>query len=316
MGGISVKTLMTIGQFSKISGVSARTIRYYEEMGLITCSRSEDSNYRLYGEIEVKKLKHILLFKKLGISLEEIKQILNADNNDEIIDIFSKQQQILKNEISELQIQKQIIDGIIKFAETHDVEYFTNFKIIREMVYMNSNFMKVFNELSTELQVKVVKELYYTGSISRETINEIGRKEVHGMLNELRLSIVTNLFRNMGSEVEKNIMDTLKVDDKELFEEIADSMFTIDDIVILDDLAIQKWLRNIEYDDLIIAMHGMKEYAVKRIFKNLSKAAAEKTKKQLEEKSNISTEEVYSAVTNLINILKELDRTGEINIDR
>jgi MerR family transcriptional regulator, copper efflux regulator len=68
---------MTIGKLAKQTGVSAETIRFYERQGLIEPPLRADSNYRIYPDGEVGRLKFIKRAKNLGFSLSEIKELLN-----------------------------------------------------------------------------------------------------------------------------------------------------------------------------------------------------------------------------------------------
>ncbi len=65
-----------IGEISKNLGISQRTIRYYEELGFIKPSRSE-GRFRVYDNNQLNRLKIILLLKELGMSLEDIKNLIN-----------------------------------------------------------------------------------------------------------------------------------------------------------------------------------------------------------------------------------------------
>ena len=74
----------TVKKFAHLSGVSARTLRYYDEINLLTPARVNSSGYRIYGQKEVDRLQQILLYRKLDMKLEEIKEILdNPDFNVE-----------------------------------------------------------------------------------------------------------------------------------------------------------------------------------------------------------------------------------------
>lgn len=67
---------MKIDELSKISNVSKRTIRYYEELGLINPTRETESNYRIYHKKDIDTLQHILFYKRLGFELMDIKRLL------------------------------------------------------------------------------------------------------------------------------------------------------------------------------------------------------------------------------------------------
>uniref|UniRef100_UPI00403F4681 MerR family transcriptional regulator n=1 Tax=Candidatus Enterococcus willemsii TaxID=1857215 RepID=UPI00403F4681 len=94
----------TIKKIAQLSGVSARTLRYYDEIDLLKPSRVNSSNYRIYGQKEVDRLQQILFYRELDMKLEEIKEILdNPDFNVEQA-LRSHQKQLLerRNEIDRL----------------------------------------------------------------------------------------------------------------------------------------------------------------------------------------------------------------------
>ena len=74
----------SIKKLSEIAGVSTRTLRYYDEIGLLKPARVSSSVYRIYGKKQVDILQQILFYKELGISLDEIKEIIQNPNFDRI----------------------------------------------------------------------------------------------------------------------------------------------------------------------------------------------------------------------------------------
>jgi len=74
----------TVQKLAKISGVSTRTLRYYDEIGILKPARINSSGYRIYGSKEVDKLQQILFYKELGISLENINDIMSSSSYNEV----------------------------------------------------------------------------------------------------------------------------------------------------------------------------------------------------------------------------------------
>lgn len=68
----------TVQKLAKLAGVSTRTLRYYDEIGILKPARINSSGYRIYGEAEVNKLQQILFYRELDVSLDSIKQIVTA----------------------------------------------------------------------------------------------------------------------------------------------------------------------------------------------------------------------------------------------
>ncbi len=74
----------TVNKLAKISGVTTRTLRYYDEIGLLKPARINSSGYRIYGRKEVHRLQQILFFRALDINLDEIKLIMMSNDFDEV----------------------------------------------------------------------------------------------------------------------------------------------------------------------------------------------------------------------------------------
>ncbi len=72
----------TVQKLAHLAGVSTRTLRYYDELGILKPARISSSGYRIYGAAEIDKLQQILFYRELGVSLEEITKILTAPSFD------------------------------------------------------------------------------------------------------------------------------------------------------------------------------------------------------------------------------------------
>jgi len=70
----------TINKLAKLAGISTRTLRYYDELGLLSPNRLSSNGYRIYGQKEINKLQHILFYRELCLPLEEIKQIISNED--------------------------------------------------------------------------------------------------------------------------------------------------------------------------------------------------------------------------------------------
>lgn len=75
--------LLTVGEAAARTGVSVRTLHYYDEIGLLRPSKVSDAGYRLYGENEMRRLERILFFRELQFPLEEIRSIMTHPDYDE-----------------------------------------------------------------------------------------------------------------------------------------------------------------------------------------------------------------------------------------
>ncbi|RPA60468.1 MerR family transcriptional regulator [Aerococcus agrisoli] len=74
--------MYTIGQVAKMTGLTHKTLRYYDSIGLLTPSDYSDAGYRLYAQADLDRLQQILLYREMGLSLDAIKQIIYAPDFD------------------------------------------------------------------------------------------------------------------------------------------------------------------------------------------------------------------------------------------
>jgi DNA-binding transcriptional MerR regulator len=72
----------TVQRLGKLAGISTRTLRYYDEIGILKPARINSSGYRIYGQREVDRLQQILFYRELGVSLESIRDIVTAPSFD------------------------------------------------------------------------------------------------------------------------------------------------------------------------------------------------------------------------------------------
>ncbi|PKG23539.1 MerR family transcriptional regulator [Niallia nealsonii] len=99
----------TVQSLAKLAGVSSRTLRYYDEIGILKPARVNSSGYRIYGEEEVDRLQQILFYRELGVSLEMIKSIILSPS-------FNVKEALLDHRVKLLEKRKQL-DALIQNVE-------------------------------------------------------------------------------------------------------------------------------------------------------------------------------------------------------
>lgn len=112
--------LIRIKDVSDQYDVTARTLRYYEDMGLIKSVRSNDYAYRLYDETAVTKIEQILILRKLNISIRDIQRIFNAAGSDVVLEVLGKKVQNIDDEVALLHELKEIVLEFIHQIEKID----------------------------------------------------------------------------------------------------------------------------------------------------------------------------------------------------
>ena len=106
--------LPTIGQVSKSFNVSARTLRYYEQMGLIIPAKNDDNSYRIYDADSIIRLQQIIILRKLRIPLKQIAEILKNNDAKVAIEAFKRNLSEIEDEITALSTIRGVIASLIE----------------------------------------------------------------------------------------------------------------------------------------------------------------------------------------------------------
>jgi len=112
--------LMKIRDVSTKYGISARTLRYYEDMGLIHSTRCDDYAYRLYDESAVKRLEQILILRKLNINIKDIQRVFTASGSEVVLDVLGSKVNDIDEEVALLHELKEIVVTFIRQIEQAD----------------------------------------------------------------------------------------------------------------------------------------------------------------------------------------------------
>lgn len=129
--------LMKIKEVATKYKITKRTLRYYEEIGLIQCIRDESSNYRYYDSDELKKLEQIILLRGLDFNLSEIKEIILTDNDDAINEILNRKLAKIQDSINNLLYFKKVVSSIMKIRKEKGAKEVNFQEILKEQVYVN-----------------------------------------------------------------------------------------------------------------------------------------------------------------------------------
>jgi len=128
----------TVQKLSRLAGVSSRTLRYYDEIGILKPARINSSGYRIYGQREVDRLQQILFYKELGVNLKDIKEIINLPTFDGIAALRQHRQKLLEKK-AQLDLLIKNVEKTIALKEGRiqmsDKEKFEGFK--RQLIEEN-----------------------------------------------------------------------------------------------------------------------------------------------------------------------------------
>ena len=182
----------------------------------------------------------------------------------------------------------------------------------------------VISALPPEKQADVAKRIAQMDRTSPDVI-----KEVEGVLERKLASLVNqdytivggvdaivDILNSVDRGTEKHIVETLEVEDPELADEIRKKMFVFEDILSLDDRAIQRVLRDIENNDIAVALKNANEEVQNVIFRNLSKRLAAMIKEDMDFMGPVRLKDVEEAQQKIVNNIRKLEDAGEIVIAR
>lgn len=120
--------MKTVKEISEITGISIRTLRYYDEIGLLKPTQLSEAKYRLYDNKALEKLQEIMFFKEVGMSLDDIKRIMDNPNYDRKQAMLT-QKFLLEQKRNRLNGIIELIDDVMKGVNTMSFEAFSDEEI-------------------------------------------------------------------------------------------------------------------------------------------------------------------------------------------
>lgn len=175
----------TVNKLAKLSGVSARTLRYYDEIDLLKPKRVSSNGYRIYGEDQVNMLQQILFYRELGISLDEIKEIISASS-------FNREK-ALETHLTALTEKKQQLETMIE-------------NVIKTMAAMKGETIMSDKEKFKGFKKKVIEE--NENKYGKEIRGKYGDEAVDG--SNARVAGMTEEQWKKQEDLSKQINETLK----------------------------------------------------------------------------------------------------------
>jgi flagellar motor switch protein FliG len=182
----------------------------------------------------------------------------------------------------------------------------------------------VLSALPQEKQADVARRIATMDRTSPEVIKEVERvleKKLSSLVTEDftaagGVQAIVDILNSVDRGTEKYIMETLEIEDTDLAEEIKKRMFVFEDILSLDNRSIQRFLREVDNNQLAIALKGSTEEVQKLIFANMSKRLTEMIKEDIDFMGPVRLKDVEEAQQKIVNVIRKLEDAGEIIISR
>ena len=182
----------------------------------------------------------------------------------------------------------------------------------------------IISSLPPDRQADVAKRIAVMDRTSPDVIKEVEKvleSKLASLVNQDYTIIggvdaVVDILNTVDRGTEKRIMETLEIEEPELADEIRKKMFVFEDILLLDDRAIQRVLRDVDNNDLALALKGGNEQVQAAVFNNMSKRLAVMIKEDMEFMGPVRMKDVEEAQQKIVNIIRKLEDSGEIVISR
>ncbi len=182
----------------------------------------------------------------------------------------------------------------------------------------------VLGALPTTLQADIAKRIALMDRTSPDMIREIERvleKKISALMTQDFTSAggvksVVEVLNRVDRQTEKSIIEALEMDNQELADEIKKLMFVFEDIILLDDRSMQMVLREVDTKDLSLALKATTPEVSNKVFKNMSKRAADMLKEEIEYMPPVKIRDVEEAQQKIVNVIRVLEEKGDVVISR
>lgn len=185
---------------------------------------------------------------------------------------------------------------------------------------------EVITFLEPDLREEVISRLAMNRTTDPDTVQRIEDIFVNKVASVIHTSkvgkedtlggpkFIAEMFQYIDRALEKQLMNTIHTNSPEQADEIRDLMFTFDDIISLSEPDVQKVMRQVPLDKLVIALRGVDESINEKITGNLSKRAKETLQEEMELLGKVKLSEVEAEQRNIVAIIRGLEASGEIEL--
>lgn len=182
----------------------------------------------------------------------------------------------------------------------------------------------IISGLTPDKQTDVAKRIAQMDRTSPDVIKEVEKvleQKLASLVNQDYTVVggvdsIVDILNTVDRGTEKHIMESLEIEDPELADEIRKKMFVFEDILSLDDRSVQRVLRDVDNNELAVALKGANEEVQNLIFSNLSSRLATMIKEDMDFMGPVRMKDVEEAQQKIVNIIRKLEDSAEIIISR
>ena len=252
----------------------------------------------------------------IGYAKELLEKALGSDKAQDVISKLTASLQVRPFEF----IRKTDASQLLNFIQDEHPQ--TIALILSYLPPMQAS--AVISALPLDKQADVAKRIAQMDRTSPDVIKEVERvleRKLASLVNQDYTIVggvdaIVEILNSVDRGTEKHIMENLEIEEPELADEIKRKMFVFEDILALDDKTIQRVLRDVDNNDLGIALKGAGEEVQSVIFNNLSKRLSTMIREDMDYMGPVRMKDVEEAQQKIVNIIRKLEDSGEIIIAR
>lgn len=288
----------------------------YEIANISTVSSDQRSD--ILGEfLEINKAKDYILEGGLDYAKVLLSKALGTTRAKEILDKVSQDTQSFRPFAIARKADATQLLNVISYEQPQTIALI--------LCYLQPDkAAQVMAELPEAIQSEVAYRIATMKSTSPVVIKEIEKVLESKLRSVVRTEMtklggvesLVDILNQVDRATEKNITECLEREDAELAEKIKSSMFVFEDIINLDDVSIQRVLREVEVKELALAIKGCSEEVAEAIYRNQSKRAAASLKEDIEFLGPVRLLDVEKAQQKIVSVIRRLEDAGEIILSR
>lgn len=252
----------------------------------------------------------------IGYAKELLEKALGSDKARDIIHKLTASLQVRPFEF----VRKTDASQLLNFIQDEHPQ-----TIALILSYLsNSQAAAIISSLSPDKQADVAKRIAQMDGTSPDVIKEVERvleRKLSSLVNQDYTMVggvdnIVDILNTVDRGTEKHIMEHLEIEEPELADEIRRKMFVFEDIITLDDRSIQVVLREVDVNDLAVALKNCNEQVQTIVFNNISKRLAVMIKEDMEFMGPVRLKDVEEAQQKVVSIIRRLEDSGDIVISR
>ena len=247
---------------------------------------------------------------------EILEQAIGADKADEMIRKLSSSLQVRPFDFIRRVDSNQILN-VIHNEHPQIIALVLSYIDARQSA-------QIIASLPSERQTEIISRISNMGSTSPEYVKEAERileRKISSMGFTENIVVggidtIVEIINSLDRSSEKNILESLDVNESELADEIRKRLFVFEDIAKLNNVTVQRVLREINNQDLAVALKMAGEDVTRTIFSNISKRLQDMIKDDMEVMGPVRVRDVEEAQQKIVNVIRKLEDEGEIIVAR